>query len=111
MGERWKRQSSMAFLLMRRATIYRPGLLGVSGQNLKIWCHWPPALLRYLNDISFGECCKTGVINFGDSGGGLLLGFGGSAKNYSGCWRVLPKGDILLNMGFILATPLPLLPH
>ena len=33
MGERWKRQSSMAFLLMRRATIYRPGLLGVSGQK------------------------------------------------------------------------------
>jgi hypothetical protein len=68
-------------------------------------------LLRYLNDISFGECCKTGIINLGDSGGGLLLVFGGSAKHYSGCWRVLPKGDILLNMAFISALLLPLLPH
>ena len=33
MGERWKRQSSMAFLLMRRATIYRLGALGVSGHK------------------------------------------------------------------------------
>jgi hypothetical protein len=37
--------------------------------------------------------------------------FGGSAKHYSGCWRVLPKGDILLNMAFISALLLPLLPH
>jgi hypothetical protein len=30
MGERWKRQSSMAFLLMRRATMYRLRAIGIS---------------------------------------------------------------------------------
>jgi hypothetical protein len=30
MGESWKRQSFMAFLLMRRATIYRLGAIGIS---------------------------------------------------------------------------------
>ncbi|MDC1191338.1 hypothetical protein N8132_00315 [Candidatus Puniceispirillum sp.] len=68
-------------------------------------------MLRYLNDISFGECCKTGVINFGKFGGFLVSVSGGSAKDYSGCWRVLSNSDIWLNMAFFLASPSPVLPR